>query len=148
MPGPTVLPRRVPCVPHVARRLLLGAVLIGLLALQLLSGHDASGGHRMLAPAEGAMTAGGMSHGIAPVTASDRDAAADAMIAAGRPGGDGFGIVAGCALLLVGVAIALAAVVVRSRARLHRPAPVTGGRGRLRGPPELLPRIALCVERI
>ena len=148
MPGPSASWHPRLDVLGAGRRLLLGGVLIGLLALQFLSGHQATGGHRVLSPAQTSPIASDASTGIAKATEPDRSPETSTMTAAGHTGGNAVGIVAGCALLLLaGVAVALAAAG-RHRARWHRPALAAGGRGLLRGPPELLPRLALCVERI
>lgn len=148
MAGPSVLPSSRPDLPRLGRQLLLGAVLVGLLALQFLSGHTAAGHHRVLPPlsadlSTAAVTAAAMQSNTDVPQAIAADASAGT-------GADGIGIVSGCALLLLAaVAVAVAVAVAAHRwARAHRPPPVTGRPGLLRGPPNTLPRLALRVERI
>jgi hypothetical protein len=133
------LPRR-PTADGAARWLLLGMVLVGLLAVRLLSGHDTAGQHRVLIPASAA-TATQSDQAVAPAVLA-------AWTAIDEPTGSGHAIVAGCELLLLTVVVYLLAGAARRRQTARPPSARSVESGRLRGPPPSLCRRALCVERI
>ncbi len=148
---PSVLARSRPTAPRRHRTsralqrtgrlwLLLGAVLIGVVALHALSAHDSAGDHRSMAGSavaaqpllDGASAAGDHGHSMAAVHADS-------------PTGDDHAVVAGCGLLLVLAAVLLAP----GRPVARRPSAMfRAWSGRLRGPPRTLLRLTLCVERI
>lgn len=129
--------------PPARRWLLLGVVMIGLVAMHFLSGHDSAGDHRVFPPtaAAGQHTSTGDLSVMADPGSGSTAAPADA------PTGDGHAIIAGCILLLA--AAAAAVLVLLRRPAVHRPPAMPAIRsGGLRGPPRSLSRLALCIERI
>lgn len=117
---------------------LLGALILALLTMVVLSGHDSAGHHRVLTATPAA-------------TAAHADAAplGATLTSVDEPSGDGHGIVAGCAVLLLAAgAVALAGALRRRPVERRPPALWSVRAGGLRGPPPALSRRALCVERI
>ncbi len=133
----TAIGRARPVDRSAGRAVLLGALLIALLAMHVLSGHDTAGHHRVLTPiaAEaGAHTdSGPLDTWATPADAPTHDHHAI--------------IVAGAVLLVAAAVVALAGALRRQRTKRLRGL-WSSPAGGLCGPPPALSRRALCVERI
>jgi hypothetical protein len=132
-----------PAQPRGTRWLLLGAVMIGLLAMHFLSGHDSAGHHRPLATA--AVVAAEQHAPAAELAARADDDHHSRAAPVPGDGADGHAIVAGCALLLAAAAIL---AILRRQTANRPPATPAAHCDRPRGPPKSFSRLALCVERI
>lgn len=145
------------------RWLLLTAVLTGLFGMHVLTAEDSSGGHgappQITVTAHSPMTAGTgvpASTSTAPAghTPAGEPGLFTAVLRSAPDGMGGNGDMGSCVLLLVvgGAALLLAWLAARRASRvagITRPAGVTRGEVRRRGPPgRYRPRVALCVIRI
>ncbi len=148
---PAVLLRRSPSL-----WLLIGLVLLSLLGRHLLGGHDSAGHHVVLNSAATASAAPSTAPSATRVAAgmgvdSARGAPAEPTRAVAPPTdashGDG-PVVIGCVLLLlVGLVTALSCRLRQRSLDDRTPVGWLALQGNLRGPPDPVARLALCVQR-
>lgn len=135
------------------RWLLVSLILTGVIAMHVLSQHDAAGGHHGSIIEESAPSAAGMTHGDHGQVESATPAAAGVpTVMPAAPAGDGAEMAACILFLVIGAGAVLLSMLAALRRRIEpiaARAAASLATAVPRGPPPIgPPRISLCVLRV